>query len=194
MKATPTSSAPWWRIRRTADTVASAGLSRAARSYTRFKQEGRLRRFAIALILVSALAGAIHAAEEAKKIDPEKEKQIRTLLDLTGMTALVQSMTDQIFDSFERNFPDVKPEAWQRLRKKMPAEELIELVIPVYDRYYTTEDLTAVVEFYRTPVGQKVIRTLPDITRESSAIGERWGAERAEEVLEELKAEGLLNE
>ena len=137
------------------------------------------------LILVSTSAFAAD-------IPPKKKQAIRTLLELTGMVKVANQMIGQMFEQFAKGAPSVPPEAWQRLQKKMKADELIVLIMPVYDKYYTQEDLDGMIAFYRTPVGQKVTRTLPDVSREGFNIGQEWGRRKGEEVVRELRKEGLL--
>ncbi len=47
---------------------------------------------------------------------------------------------------------------------------------------------------YRAPVGQKVVQELPNIMRESMAIGQQWGqqlgSELHERMIEELRKKG----
>lgn len=151
-----------------------------------------MKRGIMALALMIAVAASATGAE--KGISPKKEQSIRTLLELTGMAKVADQMIGQMFEQFAKNAPSVPPEAWQRLRKKMKADELIVLITPVYDKYYTQEDLDGMIAFYRSPVGQKVVRTLPDVSREGFAIGQEWGRRKGEEVVKELRAEGLLKE
>jgi uncharacterized protein len=137
------------------------------------------------LILVSTSAFAAD-------IPPKKKQAIRTLLELTGMVKVANQMIGQMFEQFAKGAPSVPPEAWQRLQKRMKADELIVLIMPVYDKYYTQEDLDGMIAFYRTPVGQNVTRTLPDVSREGFNIGQEWGRRKGEEVVRELRKEGLL--
>jgi uncharacterized protein len=151
-----------------------------------------VKRFLVVLLMtvtVSALG-----AEGGGGISRKKQESIRTLLELTGMSKVVDQVISQMFEQFAKNAPSVPPEAWQRLQKKMKSEELIDLILPVYDKYYTQEDLDGMIAFYRSPVGQKVVRTLPDVSREGFVIGQEWGKRKGEEVIKELRAEGLLKE
>jgi hypothetical protein len=145
---------------------------------------------------IAALAIFVTVATSAfaADIQPKKKQSIRTLLELTGMVKVADQMIGQMFEQFAKSAPSVPPEAWQRLKKKMKADELVVLIIPVYDKYYTQEDLDGMIAFYRMPVGQKVIRTLPDVSREGFNVGQEWGRRKGEEVVKELRAEGLLKD
>jgi hypothetical protein len=145
-------------------------------------------------IVALAILVAVTTSAFAADVPPKKKQAIRTLLELTGMVKVADQMIGQMFEQFAKGAPSVPPEAWQRLQKKMKADELIALMIPIYDKYYTQEDIDGMIAFYRTPVGQKVITTLPDVSREGFNAGQEWGRRKGEEVVKELRKEGLLKE
>jgi len=149
-----------------------------------------MRKRIAALAILILMATSAFAADIPRK----KQQSIRTLLELTGMARLADQMIGQMFEQFAKNAPSVPAEAWQRLKKKMKADELIVLIMPVYEKYYSQEDLDTMIAFYRTPVGQKVIRTLPDVSREGFIVGQEWGRRKGEEVVRELRKEGLLKQ
>ena len=139
-------------------------------------------------IAVLSIAIGVATTAFAADIPRKKQESIRTLLELTGMVRIADQMISQMFEQFAKSAPSVPPAAWQRLKKKMKADELVVLIMPVYDKYYSQEDLDTMIAFYRTPVGQKVVRTLPDVSREGFAIGQEWGRRKGEEVVRELRA------
>jgi hypothetical protein len=47
---------------------------------------------------------------------------------------------------------------FQQLLKAIPSEELLDAMIPVYQRYFTHSDIKAIHEFYGTPTGQKLLK------------------------------------
>ena len=44
---------------------------------------------------------------------------------------------------------------------------MFEIMIPVYQRHFTTSDIDAMVAFYSSPTGQKMLNDLPQIIQES---------------------------
>ncbi len=66
------------------------------------------------------------------------------------------------------------------------------MIIPIYDKYFTDDDIHQLLAFYSTPVGKKLVENLPVITQESMNIGMQWGKQIAEKVLEKLKQKGYL--
>ena len=151
-----------------------------------------MKKAILALMAVMFLAASTAIAADVPAISAKKGETIRTLLDVMGVQRLADAMIDQMFDQFAKNAPSVPLNAWNRLRKRMKGAELIELMTPIYDKYYTQEDLEAMIRFYRSPVGQKVVKTLPDVSREGFQVGQQWGRRKGEEVMKELRSEGLL--
>ena len=110
-------------------------------------------------------------------------------MDTVGTSKLMTQMADQMLASLQKNIPDVPPTVWAKFRARIKPDELIVLLLPVYDKYYTSEDLTGLLAFYQSSLGQKVIATLPQVSRESQQIGEKWGQQQAAAVIREYEQE-----
>jgi uncharacterized protein len=123
------------------------------------------------------------------EITPEKKEEIDHMMKLTGMEKLTQQMMDQMFTVMTSKVPSSKASVIERIKQKLKSSDLLEKFIPIYDKYYSLEDLRAVNAFYKTPAGQKVLSTMPQVMQESMAMGQEWGAAIAKEVKDELKAE-----
>lgn len=113
------------------------------------------------------------------------------MLQLTGMEKLMVQMKTQMVSGLKTEMKQVPESFWEKFQQKMDTRELLEKIIPLYDKYYTMDDLKAVNAFYESPAGKKVLSTLPQIMQESVAIGQEWGAkigrQAAEEVAKELE-------
>jgi len=139
--------------------------------------------------LACCLIASSLSAFADKGIAPEKEAEIRRMLQLTGMTKLAEQMKSQMIAAFRAQIKDAPADFWNRFEKKMDMNELIEKIIPLYDKYYSLEDLRAVNAFYSTDTGRRLLETLPKITKESMAIGMEWGKRIGEEAEKEASAE-----
>jgi uncharacterized protein len=154
-----------------------------------------LRRACLLLVLPATMA----AAGQQPKIDLAKEADIRQLLQVTGMTAMVEKqmgqMADQVKPLLERSLPpgERRQEIVEAFTKKFLAraksEDLIEQVIPVYAKYLTDDDVRDVIRFYGSPVGQRLLKVMPEMMKESGDVGQRWGEQVAREVLQEMAQE-----
>ncbi len=139
------------------------------------------------------------AAPGTAKVDPAKEEDIRNLLELTGSKDLVMQVIDSSLEQVRENFARALPqnertqkftEAFvQKFRAKLNADMFVDRMIPIYDKYFTQDDVKGLLKFYGTPLGQRAIKALPEITRESQAVGVELGRKAATDTIEELKTE-----
>ena len=136
------------------------------------------------LIIICSYVSIVHA-----EMSLEKRKEVEKMLRLTGMEKLVTQIKSQMIAAFQKQIPDVPQDFWDRLEQKMDMRELIEKIIPVYDKYYTLEDLKAINAFYETPAGQKVLSTLPQVMQECIKIGQEWGERIGKQAAAEAEAE-----
>jgi hypothetical protein len=123
------------------------------------------------------------------QVAPEKRAEIEKMLQVMGMEKTMTLMMTQMLGNFKKAMPDTPAEVWTKMEKKMDVHELIEKIIPVYDKYYTLDDLKAVNAFYSSPTGKKIISTLPQVMQESMQIGREWGERIGKEAAEEAQAE-----
>jgi hypothetical protein len=123
------------------------------------------------------------------EVNLEKRKEIEKMLRLTGMEKLLAQIKGQMIASIKKNMPDVPEDAWNRMELKMDMHELLEKIIPVYDKYYTVDDLKAVNAFYESPAGQKVLAHMPQVMQESMKIGQEWGEKIGKQIAEEAEQE-----
>ena len=80
------------------------------------------------------------------------------------------------------------------LIKGMPSDQIVEAMIPTYQKHFTKGDIEAMNAFYSSPVGQKVLQELPAVMQEGSQeampILSKYMAdwmERMKEVFEKKK-------
>ena len=121
-----------------------------------------------------------------------KEERIRHLLDISGSGALTMQIMDTIIPEFNKLVPDIPEDFWVRFRDKINVDDFYDLIIPIYNKYYTLDEINELIAFYNTPLGKKLISTTPIITQESYAAGQNWGRMLGEQIANELRIEGLL--
>jgi hypothetical protein len=66
---------------------------------------------------------------------------------------------------------------------------MVDLVIPIYDKYLSDEDIRALTQFYATPLGKKVITILPKVLIECTQAGEKWGEQLGRQSMQEVLTE-----
>lgn len=113
---------------------------------------------------------------------------------MTGSGKMGVQVVSTLLDSFQKRFPSVDIELWDEFKKEIKPEELTTLIAPLYEKYYTEEDLDQLIAFYQSPVGKKSIQIMPQIMQESMAIGQNWGKVIVERVTKRLKEKGYTKD
>lgn len=94
-------------------------------------------------------------------IDPQKLELLIRLTEVNGTSASLQK-------NIEKTINNAPPSRNEELRKLFDLNEIIAEIIPVYDRYFTQEDLLTLVAFYESPAGKKMIKAAPEIIEEAT--------------------------
>lgn len=146
----------------------------------------------LALLLAPAVPAQQPAPSKSgiKAVSPEKVRDIRRLLDLTGAGNLGAQVMDQMLASFKQSNPAVPAKFWDDLRTEMNVGQLTELVVPIYDRHLSHDDVRQLIAFYESPVGRKLIAAQPQIVAESMKAGQEWGQAAAQRILQRMKEQG----
>jgi hypothetical protein len=148
------------------------------------------------------------AAPAAHEVSAEKKHLIDQLLMLTGAAKMadlfVNVYVEQMAIVLQEEQPDIDPKAFVVMRDVIDSlirEEIFDkkalnkVSYPVYDQYFTAEDLGKLVEFYQTPVGRKTIMVLPIVTQETLNAAKGWGQTLGPKIQQRLmarfKAEGI---
>ena len=59
---------------------------------------------------------------------------------------------------------------------------LIELLVPVYQKHFTVEDLKDAIQMYKTPIGKKISEKTPIIAQETMQASMQWGMELSQKM------------
>jgi hypothetical protein len=142
-----------------------------------------------AIAVLCVLGGAARADSSAGQKPPEtqKQKDIRKLLKITGSGELGTQVMGQMIGNMKKAMPQVPEKFWTDFMKEVHTDELIDLIVPVYDRNLSQGDVTELIKFYESPTGKKFVSVLPKITQESMGVGEKWGRELAMKVMTKLQ-------
>jgi len=119
-----------------------------------------------------------------------KRADIRKLIELTGAANVSAEVMQQIIGPMRDGFPQVPAEFWDTFTKEVRSDELIDLIVPIYDKYYTREDIRDLTVFYQSPVGQKTVKILPKLSAEAISAGQEWGRAVADRAMRKLKQQG----
>lgn len=123
-----------------------------------------------------------------------KREKIQKMLELSGAGKIGIQVMNQMMSSFQSSYSNANQQFWDDFKNEVKAEDIVNLVIPIYDKYYSEQDIEQLIIFYKSPIGQKTIAITPFITKESMIAGQEWGMEIGKKVIEKLKKKGFLED
>lgn len=101
--------------------------------------------------------------QEAQQQRASKRAKVVELLRVTRATEQADAMLKQMTEM-------LPPEVRGGLRESIDVPTMVRKVIPVYEKYLTEEDIEAMIAFYRSPAGQRILAAQPDIMRDSMIV------------------------
>lgn len=115
-----------------------------------------------------------------------KETKIRNLLKLTKTDELAIQSMDQMISMFKSS-NSLSTNVLDEFKKEIDPNRLIDLIVPIYDKYYSETEIEELTAFYNSAIGKKTIDTLPKLTQESMVAGQQWGLEISQKIQKKLK-------
>jgi hypothetical protein len=126
--------------------------------------------------------------------ESEKIASIRKLMELTGAGKMGVQVAQSMINNFKTTYQQVDSTFWEDVKKEIKAEDLINMIVPIYDRHFTGEEISKLIDFYSTPTGKKILEKMPAIMQESMQIGRAWGEELGKKVMNRLMQKGYIKE
>jgi hypothetical protein len=149
--------------------------------------------------LTSPTASAPDQPPALEKPDPAKEAAIRHLMDITQTSKLGDNITNAITSQVRQvmgrsiqqpaelqKFMDAFS---QKFIAAAPPGAVTDAEIPVYSHYFSMEDIQGLVKFYESPLGQRVVKTLPQVAQQTQQAGVQLDQKAALDVLRSMSTD-----
>ncbi len=134
---------------------------------------------------IAALCIAFSVAALAQNADSEPASRDDIILYLQTMHShdMMQRMMETQAESMRQLFHNMMlkekgsvpadfdshfKKAMDDMIRNMPADEIVQAMIPAYQHHFTKGDIEAMNAFYSSPVGQKVLEQLPGVLQEGN--------------------------
>jgi len=146
----------------------------------------------------AATASANNPPAAADRVDPAKDAAIRHLMDLTQTSKLADDInayiTKQVRDALSQALPpDRLAKFMQTFGEKMeaaaPPGAITDATVALYAQAFSSDDIQALVQFYESPLGQRVVKALPHVAQESQRTGVQMEQKGALAVLQDMSGE-----
>ena len=140
----------------------------------------------------------------AAEVEPARLAAARDLLQATNTDAQFATVIPMMFGQLKQSMPTANPKMQQELDQVFEEvqkqfierrSEVLDQIAVLYARKFTADEMKSLADFYRSPIGQKFIVAVPELTAEAMKMGNVWGrrigvdAER--KVREEMKKRGF---
>lgn len=122
-----------------------------------------------------------------------KQADIRSLLTASGGGQMAIQIMNQMITPLQKAMPNVPMKFWEECARELHPDNLVNLIVPIYDRHFTHDEIKELIKFYDSPIGKKLVAELPSITQESMAAGQQIGAKIGARIHQRLKQEGYGN-
>jgi uncharacterized protein len=140
-----------------------------------------VKRFVLATIVLLCTS-SIGFAQQDPADSPATKEDVQKYLDIMHsremmtqvIDAMAKPMHQMVHQQYEKDKDKLPADFEARMNKVMddtmknfPWDEILDSMVPVYQKHFTKGDIDHLVAFYSTPTGQKVLRELPAITAEA---------------------------
>jgi hypothetical protein len=154
----------------------------------------------VACLLFASISFAQQSAADAPASKEDIEKYLDTMHSRELMKSTMAAMTKQMHQMTHAQLekqPNLPPDFEARMDKMMddmmkdfPIDELIQAMVPSYQKHLSKGDVEALTAFYSTPTGQKVLKEMPAMTADAmqaaSGIVQKMMAKMQERLQSEI--------
>lgn len=149
--------------------------------------------FALICLSVAPMLGQ----QAATTSEPATKEQILKFMDLMQLKSRMGQMMDgmqaQARIGAEQAFKQKVPHATAEQLAKVdaiademfsgfPVSELLDAIVPIYQKHLTKSDLDVIIGFYSSPTGQRFIQETPAMMSEAMQAGGEIGRRRMDEA------------
>jgi hypothetical protein len=147
-------------------------------------------------------ASASGANISAKSVDPEKDADLRSLLQYVGAKDQLQSVASEsaaqyreklnasvknVADNSKRQ--ELVTVASGSFQKNFDQQRALQQIAAIYDKHFTDDEIKGLLDFYSSPLGQKFAAESPKINKEILAVQASATTSATRESLLTLKSE-----
>jgi uncharacterized protein len=138
------------------------------------------------------------ADQPASKADIDRYYQAMHAREMmiNTMDVVSKQMRQMMHDQLHK-VPNLPPDAEEKMNKmyddmlkNAPLDDMLDAMEPVYEKHFTKGDIDALIAFYSTPVGHKMLVELPAITQEamqaSSGIIRKYMDQTMQQVQDQI--------
>ena len=161
----------------------------------------------VGTFLVTIQGASNHSVEASEQtspqggmgVDPAKEKDIRSLLELINAREAVRDSASAAADQYRQKVVETSTnndraqlstsEYMAEFQKRFDADAVTGQLVGIYGKHFTEDEIKGLLEFYNSPLGQKLAEEMPKISRESQRSADMASSQAARLAWQDLRAE-----
>jgi len=159
----------------------------------------RLLRVIIASVFLFSLAA--YAQQQAADA-PASREQILKLFEVmhirqqmrSVMEGVMKQQSSLVRDSLKQRYPQITDEEMAHMHdvmlesmNELPVDGMLDDMIPVYQKHLTQPDVEAMITFYSSPTGQKLMQEMPAMTSEGMQAAYPRMQKQMEKVMQRVE-------
>ncbi|HEX5708255.1 MAG TPA: caspase family protein [Pyrinomonadaceae bacterium] len=129
-------------------------------------------------------------------VEAVKEQNIRKLMKLTRTDEMATVGVNMSFENLKQLpfFNELPPRALEIMREEVDALDFAELLLPIYNRHFTGKEIHDLLNFYETPLGQKLLTKTPVMFEEINMVAEALSGTLTERAIKRMDEEKVFGE
>ena len=108
------------------------------------------------------------------------DKDILIFFKVSGVETTYKSAISSMMDMMAKNMNITDIEMIKELKDEMSTDENIAEILNemriIYKKHFSQADIKALIKFYESPIGKKLVKEQPNVMTESMEVGQNWGA------------------
>lgn len=146
------------------------------------------------ILLSLMLCLIVGLASQAQDADKEYQAAMVKMLEVSKSMDAMEQLAPQIIAMIKQQAPEAPQAFWDDLEKTMMTmyDQIIKEMIPVYHKFLTLQDIKGIIQFYETPVGQKLAESNTKIAMETMPIAQKIAMETMQKMMATAKEKGYI--
>lgn len=128
---------------------------------------------------------SVSITTSAQATSPQKRVKIIKMMEISGGFAvadtMMRSVSDMIINTLsEREGKPVSNKLVSKMQDAMSAlmrknfGSYIDRLVPLYDKTFNEEEIDAILTFYTSPTGRKMVKSLPQLMAGGQVAAQQW--------------------
>ena len=119
------------------------------------------------------------------------DKDILIFFKVSGVETTYKSAISSMMDMMAKNMNITDIEMIKELKDEMSTDENIAEILNemriIYKKHFSQADIKALIKFYESPIGKKLVKEQPSLMTESMEVGQNWGRSLGEKVYKRIQ-------